>query len=432
VTLILSAAALAYFGFAIYHIWDRPGFLTAAFLGSYGLSVFFGSLGGVLGLLALFAVLCTWATRPVARFRSPGPEISLLLWATLSCLTLFGSIDYDSTQEFVSALIVLCGGAYFLGRTFGTSENFLRDLVLGAIAVLLICAPGVVLHAKAGVLDAEQNSVGLAVLVEVPLVGALALLMFEDLSRRVRLALVGLIFLVILPFGFVLGNRSIFLGALAAFGFFVAVRIRQGRAGRILAAIAVSMILIVVAASILLSQLKGVVGAQIVSIGIERLTQNFSGTGVALNDPSARSRLGIYAQAFKAISEAPIFGHGLGSLGDIVNYSEPGAYPHNMFLEIMIDTGLVGLMLFLGALLPMGWRVLTWAWRRDADWRAMFLAGLLMETLVRHQVSMSVTTAKVLFFTLGVIASAWAATLQIERPRPLRPDLEPVAPAAGG
>lgn len=409
---LFAVVALGYVGFAIYHIWDRPGFLTAAVLSSYSLAVFFGSLGGILGLTAIFAVACAWATRSPEGFRSTPAELALLLWTLVTVASVFAGYDFDSSKQIMNSLVVLSGGAYVLGRTFGESDQFIDDFIDGSIVVLMICIPGVLLSVTSqGSLDLDQNTVGLAVSVEAPLVGALTLLMFGSLKRRMRQALIGLVFLVFLPFAFVLGNRSLLLANGLAFLLFFAIRLRRGNSTRLVISAVIAVALIAGAAAILLSQLSDVAGARIVSLGIARLTGNFTGAtenGLAI-DPSAQSRLQMYSDAVRVISQAPVLGHGLGSFGFLVSYVTEGAYPHNLFLEIAVDTGFIGLLLFLCALVPTGWYAFSRAWAKGADWRLVFIAGLLLETLIRHQASMSVTAAKVLFFALGLANARWAA-----------------------
>lgn len=411
-TYAFAALALAYIGFAVYRIWDRPGFLAAAVISSYSLAVFFGSLGGLLGLTSIFAVLCAWSMRSPERFRGTPAELALLLWAILSALSVFAAYEFDVSRQIMNSLVVLSGGAYVLGRTFGDSDQFIDDFIDGSIVVLLICAPAVLLSISGvGSLGVEQNTVGLAVAVEAPLVGALTLLMFGTLQRRMMLALLALLFFVFLPFTFVLANRSLLLGAGATFLMYFAFRMRRANAARLALYVGLGLILFAGLTLILLNQLSDVAGARIVSLGIARLTANFTGAsanGLAL-DPSAQSRLQLYSDAARVISQSPVLGHGLGSFGYLVSYATEGAYPHNLFLEIAVDTGLIGLSLFLCGFVPTGGYVLSRAWAKASDWRMIFVAGLLAETFIRHQFSMSVTAAKVLFFALGLASARWAA-----------------------
>jgi len=62
----------------------------------------------------------------------------------------------------------------------------------------------------------------------------------------------------------------------------------------------------------------------------------------------AANRFSYYAFAVKAWLNAPIFGNGLGSFSLLYRNMELyGAQPHNIFLEILAEYGLVGMVLFL-------------------------------------------------------------------------------------
>ncbi|WP_255261516.1 O-antigen ligase family protein [Bacillus pseudomycoides] len=62
---------------------------------------------------------------------------------------------------------------------------------------------------------------------------------------------------------------------------------------------------------------------------------------------SAEGRTGRYDFAFKLFAENPIVGDGIGGFGYNYNDTDARGYPHNIFLEIIAELGLVGLVLFL-------------------------------------------------------------------------------------
>jgi O-antigen ligase len=55
-------------------------------------------------------------------------------------------------------------------------------------------------------------------------------------------------------------------------------------------------------------------------------------------------RIDLYKQAFFLFVEKPFFGHGFGSWADISNTKFK--YPHNIVLELMAETGFIGLLFF--------------------------------------------------------------------------------------
>lgn len=416
---LFALAALAYICWALVNAYRRPGLIGAAFLGSYGLAVFFGPLGGGLGLIAILGTLSVWVVSNPRNFVSPPPELFLLLWALSLAASLFVALYPDDTGQILLGLLVLAGGAYIFGRTFGASNDFIDDLVRGCFVVLLICAPAIAFSTtKTGELSVEQNTVGLAVLQEIPVVAVMALLMFkDDLAAWQRRSLWGALIFVIVPFAIVIANRSSVLAAAIVFFFYVVLRIRRGKAFRLILISLGFFALLGVIGVLAVTELKHVAGFNVLSQGVTRLVINIqqAQSGNAFNDPSSRGRLVLYADAIGLIKTAPILGHGVGAFGYLGDYLVLGAYPHNMFLELLLDGGIVGLLLFLGFLVPIGLFALKRAWKKDADWRTVFLAGLLLEALIRHQVSMTITAGKMLFFVIGILMAQWAGEIRQKR-----------------
>jgi O-antigen ligase len=83
------------------------------------------------------------------------------------------------------------------------------------------------------------------------------------------------------------------------------------------------------------------------------LLLNFGGNGTYDTANSAGWRLNVWNQMFRAANEQPLFGKGLGSSNGFVEsiYSGVAFLPHNEFLRIYYETGIVGIILFLAFLL---------------------------------------------------------------------------------
>jgi O-antigen ligase len=67
----------------------------------------------------------------------------------------------------------------------------------------------------------------------------------------------------------------------------------------------------------------------------------------------------LFRHAFQEFLSAPVFGVGLGQFGRadlaIAYQSNFGSYPHNIVLEILSSTGIVGMILFVMVLRPGRW-----------------------------------------------------------------------------
>jgi O-antigen ligase len=60
------------------------------------------------------------------------------------------------------------------------------------------------------------------------------------------------------------------------------------------------------------------------------------------------NRFAYYAAAIKLIIQSPFIGHGVRSFAPLYKHNEiSGTHPHNIFLEILSDTGFIGFALFL-------------------------------------------------------------------------------------
>ena len=85
------------------------------------------------------------------------------------------------------------------------------------------------------------------------------------------------------------------------------------------------------------------------SQGYNRIIDFFSGS----QDQSAKERLDLYSSAIQIFQDKPFFGYGIGgSLGELHIWS------HNVFLDIMIDYGLVGLFIFVITVIMSFYRIL--------------------------------------------------------------------------
>lgn len=65
---------------------------------------------------------------------------------------------------------------------------------------------------------------------------------------------------------------------------------------------------------------------------------------------SVNTRLGYLRTALSAIIESPIWGHGFAAWPWLHHFGVDRSYPHNIFLEVWVETGAVGLILLIFAL----------------------------------------------------------------------------------
>jgi O-antigen ligase len=98
-------------------------------------------------------------------------------------------------------------------------------------------------------------------------------------------------------------------------------------------------------------------------------------------DGSNVERLRLWEEALTHIGEQPFFGVGLGNYPLLVkpsaSYREP-IYAHNLYLDIAVEVGLVGLSFFLGMIILSGTRLFLWWKRNKDDWLALSLLAALV------------------------------------------------------
>jgi O-antigen ligase len=78
-----------------------------------------------------------------------------------------------------------------------------------------------------------------------------------------------------------------------------------------------------------------------------RMLSLFGGQGGDLSGMLQNDRVSFYVSAIEFWTRAPFFGIGLGGFGPLMFQLDGRFYPHNVFLQILSELGLVGLVLFL-------------------------------------------------------------------------------------
>jgi O-antigen ligase len=93
--------------------------------------------------------------------------------------------------------------------------------------------------------------------------------------------------------------------------------------------------------------------------------------------------------------EYPIFGSGTSGNGEIT-------YAHNMVLQILMETGALGLLLFLGLSVPIIWTFMKRTATEPPNWERIALLGFLVYALVEAQVSGTIMAFGPLWMALGM------------------------------
>lgn len=131
------------------------------------------------------------------------------------------------------------------------------------------------------------------------------------------------------------------------------------------------------------------------------------------DDSTAQSRVQLYEIAMAGFADHPLFGTGIGgyeSLVDITEFEEERiVFPHNIFLEVAVEMGVVGSAAFLAMVayfLWLGWRHLQHARDNPADptsaWGLVATAGFL-NLFIAAQFSGDLVSNHSLWFYMGLM-----------------------------
>ena len=120
---------------------------------------------------------------------------------------------------------------------------------------------------------------------------------------------------------------------------------------------------------------------------------------------NAIQRVTFFQDGLKLFAQHPIAGGGLGSF-QIAQHSVQSfyyftKYVHNHYIEVLMDTGIIGFALYLGALISMAWAL--WKQRKNdhADWTYAGLTAALVMLLTHSFVEVSMSD-------FGVMCMAYA------------------------
>jgi O-antigen ligase len=121
---------------------------------------------------------------------------------------------------------------------------------------------------------------------------------------------------------------------------------------------------------------------------------------------SAQTRLWLYRHAVDGWLQSPIAGAGLGGFGSILRWGDGRVYPHNMVLEILVELGVVGFVLF--ALMTIPILVRAYGQLATANWRHIVLFMMVANALLNAMVTGDLTDNRVFFGLIGVLAASMA------------------------
>ena len=339
--------------------------------------------------------------------------VPYLLWACLSLgWTPSRVLVDDSLKKLLTVdLGLLIVGAMVLAHK---RERMMRFLALITVFSLIVAAMGVSVYLIYGSFkfagwDVKRvyNEWGRAVAN-----GTIVLLIlflrsrFASARQLVLGALLGLCVLFIL----VASSRSALLVVAVPVCVFMAVNFAPfGRQGLRLSRAQILLLLfvatVVTAVVVLLSS-----GYQIDTIQrFMKIMKQAENTDILMK----ANRFDYFAAALHYFFQSPLIGHGVRSFSILHRgFEDDGVQPHNIFLELLAETGLIGFALFL-FLLFMAVRPLSLDWLRR-DPMMLCVTMLFVGRLIAAMLGNDLANQPVLFLAIGLMALKPPAGLEAE------------------
>lgn len=148
--------------------------------------------------------------------------------------------------------------------------------------------------------------------------------------------------LLVQALGFILpGGRG---GAVLGVVYFLYITLSQVTR-RNLRTLAKAFVLVVFFAAVIILSWPLLMQNDVFRVGYSRATQ-FIAPGGGINWEGTSGRDALYLNTVHLIEQRPVLGYGLYGMWDVINY-----YPHNLFLEVLLQGGIVYFVLFLWILL---------------------------------------------------------------------------------
>jgi O-antigen ligase len=214
-----------------------------------------------------------------------------------------------------------------------------------------------------------------------------------------------------LALGFVLaigGGRGPLLSTALPLLIPIVLSVRLPRRKILISRALLSLLMLLLAMPVALALYSTFTGQRLVTLDrLERLTEG-------------NPRTALYVETIEISRRALVLGHGTGSWPVLAGYGDEPNYPHNLFLELAAENGLVGLVLFL-ALLWVALRPVSPA-RLRRDPQALCTLMLLANTLLNAMTTADLSGNRAVFMMLGVLALIAIRPLGTAAPAAARPD----------
>ena len=375
--------------------WFRPGMIIACIFYSF-------SIGTLLDFPQITAILVTLVVAMLILrhlvYRNVVRVILLdlvfaayICWCSATCLWSSSPVAAQEVSAFVASIV----STYLAFRLAGSSGPLDRIvsqmqagfLVLTLVVVPLVFASGLFLNGRIFVNGGPP--VALSQPVPYVLICAAALILHAKKQHLAAVFLGLLVSAMAMAMVVATGTRGALITLVA--GLCTLLFMSRPSASRLFG---VSLAIAFTAATVMLL-------AETFGVG-QNLASRLLAFGRYGNeaDLSSAARLESYALAWTMFAQHPLAGAGLGSF----EHSYGGLYPHNLFLEVLSETGVIGLALIaiVGVCAAARWRHLS---RTYTIGVSSVIGAMLVAGFVHQQFSFELAQAKGLLL-IAVLAGA--------------------------
>lgn len=392
---------IIWLGASIACLLRRPGLLIGTAFASFHFSTFYGI--PILGAAFLFMMLGITIWFALLEKRIPFTSFDALL--AVFFLAYFASAFSSGGIETAGRFFLLCGSYYFVGRFFsahpvyrhhsvldvGISTTVL-SLLFGILAVNQVVTPGRLSFE-------EATPVGFSQLLDVA-AGFCAIYFLAAFQRLSWL------------------KRGIFFGSFAGVFFIMLLNGTRGSVLSLVLAILSYLAIRFIAHQSAESRIKKILYVGLLSSALAlfatyffafsfndqfaAIIDRFSillGQSSVHHDPSSLDRLSRYMHAWDLFTQKPFFGHGVGSYHSLTGLG----YPHNLFLELLAECGLLITTLFTIVVAITFIKALKILLRKDINIELSVAFGVFIVALAHQQISFTLWMAKPMFFFMGAV-----------------------------
>ncbi len=405
---ILGLVAASFVGLYILRfLFHRPEITFALFLFSYvieGGDMIPGpiDLTPIFLLISLAGFFLPAVKRNSIQYFSKPSDIWLLIFLIVLVGGSFLSPDSQSGVEKAILFAIAVVLPYTMVRVFFKTYKQIKIFLItilslaAGVAVILIVMSFLPTYTSGRLRFFEANPIPTGTLLAVGLAIAVIGLSSDLLSknRRVKAICIAIIPLCLFSI-FLSGVRGPFVSVIVGLAFYLLIQyIRQPR-------VLISMVGIALFFLVTFNIWYPVIVSKVPNI------RNFSPEAI-IHGTTTKQRLERYQAAVRLFVQRPLLGGGTNSFAQRTKWDE---YPHNIFLEIVSENGLIGLVVFLGFLGSVAWAGFRYLKTRHVKFspqeRAIGLAVLAVSLilLVEKQFSFTLTTHKDLFTFLGIMVN---------------------------